>query len=76
MRAMAGGSSRGGGSGAGGGYGAPSKYQPAEQYDDRVPCPHCGRKFAELTAERHIPHCEQSMKKNAMRVGNQGPRRR
>jgi len=26
--------------------------------DDRVPCPHCGRKFAEETAKRHIPKCQ------------------
>jgi len=25
--------------------------------DDRVPCPKCGRKFAEETAKRHIPRC-------------------
>ena len=74
MRAM-GGSDRGGGKGGKGGYGA-SSYEPAEQYDDRVTCPHCGRKFAELTAQRHMPHCEQSMKKNAMRMNAGGPRRR
>ena len=28
-----------------------------EVEDDRVPCPHCGRKFAAMAAERHIPHC-------------------
>ena len=25
--------------------------------DDRVPCPHCGRKFSERAAERHVPRC-------------------
>jgi hypothetical protein len=25
--------------------------------DDRVPCPHCGRKFNAMAAERHIPKC-------------------
>lgn len=25
--------------------------------DDRIPCPHCGRKFAQQAAERHIPKC-------------------
>jgi hypothetical protein len=24
----------------------------------RVPCPHCGRRFAQLTAERHVPKCK------------------
>jgi hypothetical protein len=30
----------------------------ATQADDSlVQCPHCSRRFAEHTAERHIPHC-------------------
>ena len=31
--------------------------------DDRTPCPHCGRKFASDTAERHIPKCAQTKAK-------------
>jgi endogenous inhibitor of DNA gyrase (YacG/DUF329 family) len=43
-------------SGASGGVtGPPVMTHP--DLDDRVPCPHCGRKFAEDTAERHIPKC-------------------
>mmetsp|Transcript_6748 Transcript_6748/g.9805 ORF Transcript_6748/g.9805 Transcript_6748/m.9805 type:complete len:454 (-) Transcript_6748:74-1435(-) len=25
--------------------------------DNRIPCPHCNRKFSETAAERHIPRC-------------------
>ena len=40
---------RGGGHG-GGGY-------AESEFDDRMPCPHCGRKFNAHAAERHIPKC-------------------
>lgn len=63
---------RGGGpgpSGKGGKNGGGSNYQPpADEYDDRVPCPYCGRKFAEVAAQRHIPHCQNKAKESAMRA--------
>lgn len=31
--------------------------------DDRVPCPHCKRKFAANVADRHIPKCKESKAK-------------
>eukprot|EP00331_Platyophrya_macrostoma_P010035 CAMPEP_0176426454 /NCGR_PEP_ID=MMETSP0127-20121128/11952_1 /TAXON_ID=938130 /ORGANISM="Platyophrya macrostoma, Strain WH" /LENGTH=86 /DNA_ID=CAMNT_0017807725 /DNA_START=8 /DNA_END=266 /DNA_ORIENTATION=- len=34
-----------------------------ESLDDRVPCPHCSRKFAPETATRHIPHCAKTINK-------------
>ena len=30
--------------------------------DDRVPCPHCGRKFSDHAAQRHIPRCTSKSK--------------
>ena len=30
----------------------------APVHDDRVPCPHCGRKFNADVADRHIPRCK------------------
>ena len=33
------------------------------EYDDRVPCPHCGRRFNAMAAERHIPKCTSIMAK-------------
>ena len=36
----------------------PPDYPQQEQHDDRVECPHCGRKFSQAAAERHVPHCK------------------
>ena len=40
--------------------------------DDRVPCPHCGRKFNATAAERHIPKCSsiRAKPKTLVRGGN------
>mmetsp|Transcript_65930 Transcript_65930/g.157654 ORF Transcript_65930/g.157654 Transcript_65930/m.157654 type:complete len:392 (-) Transcript_65930:93-1268(-) len=35
----------------------PQPKQTPTELDDRVPCPHCGRRFGQQQAERHIPHC-------------------
>jgi hypothetical protein len=48
------------------GGGGASNFNPTMEAsvdtDDRVLCQFCGRKFAEKTAERHIPHCESKYK--------------
>lgn len=35
----------------------PPPRQTAPELDDRVLCPHCGRRFGDQQAERHIPLC-------------------
>ena len=40
-----------------------------ETHDDRIECKFCGRKFAEKTHERHVPHCETKYKANQMKLG-------
>lgn len=35
----------------------PAFVPTAPELDDRTQCPHCGRKFGQLQAERHIPVC-------------------
>jgi len=47
---------------------------PAE-LDDRVPCPHCGRKFNENAANRHIPKCAQ-MQHNKPKPGKKKKKKR
>lgn len=36
----------------------PPPKHTAPQFDDRIPCPHCGRKFGAEQAARHIPICK------------------
>ena len=36
----------------------PAGLPPPPECDDRTPCPHCGRRFNALAAERHIPKCQ------------------
>ncbi|GET85817.1 hypothetical protein, conserved [Leishmania tarentolae] len=51
------------GCGFGTGQLAPPPAPIPEEYDDRVPCPHCGRKFAQEVAARHIPKCATTIAK-------------
>jgi hypothetical protein len=49
------------------------KYEMAN--DDRVGCPYCGRKFAQETADRHIPVCERmNGKRKGIMAGGHGKR--
>lgn len=34
------------------------------ELDDRVPCPHCGRRFGDVQAQRHIEFCAQQKMKS------------
>jgi hypothetical protein len=43
--------------------GEPPPADLPEVEDTRTPCPHCGRKFDSLVAERHIPSCAKAIKR-------------
>ncbi len=40
--------------------------------DDRVPCPHCGRRYAADVAQRHIPKCKDIVAKPGVLRANAG----
>lgn len=45
------------------------------ELDDRVPCPHCGRRFGAQQAERHIPVCAKAKARPNGPPGRGGPQR-
>jgi len=59
--------SNGGGGGGGGASRIPGPKAVPPGY---MNCAHCGRNFAEETAERHIPWCAEQQKRKAMKQGN------
>ena len=40
-----------------------ASYDSYVRVDTRIPCPHCGRRYADTTAERHIPKCKDILAK-------------
>ncbi|CAG9329671.1 unnamed protein product [Blepharisma stoltei] len=40
-----------------------ANYSPTSLEDDYIQCPYCGRRFASLPAERHIPKCKDIINK-------------
>eukprot|EP00347_Sterkiella_histriomuscorum_P005699 403355604 len=49
--------------------------QQVDQYDDRKPCPYCGRRFNDTAADRHIPHCKTKSLEINKRMGPQNSNR-
>jgi len=41
----------------------PANVPTSAELDDRTQCPHCGRRFGEQQAERHIPQCAKTKAK-------------
>ena len=49
---------------------------PVSDTSDYKQCPHCGRKFSEGAAERHIPKCKTRKENEALKKGSQPSRAR
>lgn len=69
MRAARGAPPVKGGGGKNGGKGGAGQQPQEDVYDDRMQCPHCGRKFAEQAGQRHVISCAKRAKEAAMRAG-------